>query len=483
MANNLTDKTLTQLGELLEKKQISSVELTTEYLNRIEEKDKAINAFISVNKDYALAAAKESDARRQEGKHRSAYDGIPMAVKDNINVKGLPTTCASKILEGYIAPFNAGAVDKLFDKGFVVLGKTNMDEFAMGSTTETSAFGQTKNPFDLSRVPGGSSGGSAAAVAASMAPVALGSDTGGSIRQPAAFCGVTGVKPTYGRVSRYGLVAFASSLDQIGTFGGTVADAAILLDAICGKDQKDGTSADAPLDFLSGLDGDVSGLKVGVPEEYFDGVSQEIASCVRDKISALEQKGASIKSVSLKCTEYAIPVYYLIATAEASSNLARFDGVRYGRRAAAEHLDDLYLRSRSEGFGDEVKRRIMLGTFALSSGYYDAYYLKALKGRQLIINDFMAALKDVDIIVTPAATSTAFRFGEMAGDPLQMYMSDILTISANLAGLPGISIPAGLSSEGLPIGMQIMSGHFNERALFAAATASEACCEPIAPRL
>jgi len=480
----ITEKSLDELSVLLEKKEISSAELTRAYLERIEKLNPSINAFVTVNGDRALEAARESDSRRKNGMPLSPYDGIPIAVKDNINTKGVRTTCSSRILENYIPPFDAAAFENISTKGFILIGKTNMDEFAMGSTTETSYFGATKNPFDLERVPGGSSGGSAAAVAARMAPAALGSDTGGSIRQPAAFCGVVGVKPTYGRVSRYGLVAFASSLDQIGTFARDVSGAAALLEAVAGKDRRDGTSVSAGNDFSSAIADDVKGMTIGIPDEYFRGIDSDVTSAVMNKVSLLEKKGARLERISLKYSEYAIPVYYLIATAEASSNLARFDGVRYGYRSKdASDLESLYLKSRSEGFGKEVKRRIMLGTFALSSGYYDAYYLKALKIRSFIINDFKNAFSRADVIISPVTTRPAFKLGEMMNDPLQMYMSDILTISANLAGIPGMSVPVGLSAEGLPIGLQIMASHFDEKKLFQTARSIEKESEPLIPEL
>ncbi|MGL4368296.1 MAG: Asp-tRNA(Asn)/Glu-tRNA(Gln) amidotransferase subunit GatA, partial [Spirochaetota bacterium] len=364
---------------------------------------------------------------------------------------------------------------KLLDKGFVTLAKTNMDEFAMGSTSESSFYGPVKNPHDTSRVPGGSSGGSAAAVAAGMAPASLGSDTGGSIRQPAAFCGVVGIKPTYGRVSRYGLVSYASSLDQIGTFARSVDDAALLLSLISGKDDRDSTSIKMDIDFApENLSADVKGMRVGIPEEYFNGASEEIKTAVMGAVAELEKAGAKVVKISLKMTEYAIPAYYLIATAEASSNLARFDGVRYGYRSAnVTKLSDLYAMTRSEGFGSEVKRRIILGTFALSSGYYDAYYLQALKARTLIIRDFKDAFEKADVIVTPVTTSTAFTVGEKMNDPLEMYLSDILTISANLAAIPGISVPVGKDAKGLPIGLQIMGNHFCEKTILGCAKAVE----------
>ncbi len=481
----ITEKSLLQLSELLKKGELTAVEVAKAYLERAKTCNDTINAYISINEEGLLKEAAASDSRRKEGNPLSPFDGIPVAVKDNINTEGVRTTCGSKILENFVPPFSATAYENMKKKGLLLLGKTNLDEFAMGSTTETSYFGATKNPYDLERVPGGSSGGSAAAVSARMAPVALGSDTGGSIRQPAAFCGVVGIKPTYGMVSRYGLVAFASSLDQIGTFGTTVDDTAALLSIISGEDEKDSTSIKgAPSINGAAPQGNVEGLVIGVPEEYFSGVDEEISTLVKKQISALEAKGARIEKVSLKYTEYAIPVYYLIATAEASSNLARYDGVRYGYRSeSATDLNSLYLKSRSEGFGKEVKRRIILGTFSLSSGYYDAYYLKALQGRTLIIEDFKEAFKKVDALIAPTTTTTAFRVGEMVSDPLQMYMSDILTISANLAGIPGLSIPAGLSSDGMPVGLQIMGNHFGEDMILNIAKAVEENCEISPPSL
>ncbi len=474
-----------ELALLLERGEVRSVDIADSFLKRIQNYDKKINSFITVDEEKLYLQAEESDARRKKGGELSRYDGIPIAVKDNICTKGIKTTCASKILENFIPPYNAAVYEKLKGSGFILLGKTNMDEFAMGSTTEASFFGPSKNPYNTEKVPGGSSGGSAAAVSANLAPAAIGSDTGGSIRQPAAFCGVTGIKPTYGRVSRYGLVAFASSLDQIGTFGNCVDDAALLLSVISGYDKRDSTSIDVEVDFHpEKLRDDLNEIVIGVPDEYFKGVSEDIRNNIEGKLKELEVNGAKIEKISLKYIDYAVPVYYLIATAEASSNLARYDGIRYGYRSdAASTLDELYSKTRSEGFGKEVKRRIMLGTFSLSSGYYDAYYLKALKGRTLIIEDFKKAFSKVDVIITPTTTTTAYNLGEMINDPLQMYMSDILTISANLAGIPGISIPAGLDREGLPIGLQIMGSHFREKKIFGLAAIIEKICEPIHPEI
>ncbi len=479
----LYKKGLNELSALLSEGKTSSKEIAESLLKRIKEKDKNLNSYITVDEETLFRQASESDSRRAAGKALSAYDGIPVAVKDNINTAGVRTTCASKILENFIPPFNATVYEKMLASGMVLLGKANMDEFAMGSSTENSFFGPAKNPYDSGRVPGGSSGGSAAAVSAFMAPVSLGSDTGGSIRQPAAFCGVTGIKPTYGRVSRYGLVAFASSLDQIGTFGRDVKDASTLLEIISGYDRKDSTSVNRPVDIdTANLNADMKGIKLGVPAEYFRGINGEIKEIIEKKIAELEKLGAEIVPISLKYTEYAIPVYYLIATAEASSNLARYDGIRYGYRSAdARDLSSLYTMTRSEGFGKEVKRRIILGTYSLSSGYYDAYYLKALKGRTLIIEDFKNAFSSVDAIISPVTTTTAFKIGEMVSDPLQMYMSDILTISANLAGIPALSVPAGLDSSGLPVGLQIMGNHFQEQKILGIAEAVEKLCDKISP--
>ena len=467
-------QSIRQLLHMLERGETTSVEIVTAYLHTIEEKTD-INAYITVAAEVALQQAQESDLRRKAGKQLSPFDGIPIAIKDNICTREVLTTCASGILQNFIPPYNATAYQRLRNAGFVLLGKTNLDEFAMGSTTETSFFGPTKNPVDTTKVPGGSSGGSAAAVAAGLAPVALGSDTGGSIRQPAAFCGVVGIKPTYGRVSRYGLVAYASSLDQIGTFAHTVRDAADVLAVISGLDERDATSINKPIDFDSAtITGDIRGLRIGVPQEYFNGVDGAIVTAVKDVIKRLERQGAVIHQISLQYTDYAVPIYYLIATAEASSNLARYDGVRYGYRSKnIQKLKDLYVKTRQEGFGKEVKRRIILGTFALSSGYYDAYYLKALKGRRLIIDDFTRAFSQCDCIVAPVTTTTAFGIGEKISDPLSLYMADILTIQANLAGIPAMSVPVAKDESGLPIGIQIMAAHFNEKVMLNVAQAIE----------
>lgn len=467
--------TMHQMAEKLASGEITSRSLVEKSLEGIESQNATLNAFITVTAEEALRQADKSDERRKNGAPLSPFDGVPFAVKDNIVTAGIRTTCASKILEDFVPPYDATSYQKCMEAGLILTGKTNLDEFAMGSSTESSFFGPTKNPVDTARVPGGSSGGSAAAVAARMVPVALGSDTGGSIRQPASFCGTVGVKPTYGRVSRYGLVAFASSLDQIGTFANSVDDAAALLSLISGYDNRDSTSFDEPVTTdPSSLDTSLKGKVVGVPDEYFEGVDDEVVARIRQTLARMEEAGAVLKPVSLTYTEYAVPTYYLIATAEASSNLARYDGVRYGYRSPeALSLDTLYTTTRSEGFGTEVKRRIVLGTFSLSSGYYDAYYLQALKGRRLIGDSFTKVFDDVDVIVSPVTTTTAFKLGEMMDDPLQMYMSDVLTISANLAGIPGMSLPVGTSSEGLPIGMQIMAPHYQEGRMLGFAKALE----------
>jgi len=476
---------ISNLAKLLKEKKISSLDLCHSFIERVEALEPKINSFITFDKDLILKGAKESDDRRSKNKILSKYDGIPLSIKDNICTKGTRTTAASKILENFIPPYNATSYQKLLNLGFIPFGKTNLDEFAMGSSTETSFFGVTKNPYDPKKVPGGSSGGSAAAVAARLTPAALGSDTGGSIRQPAAFCGVVGIKPTYGRVSRYGLMAFASSLDQIGTFANNIDDAALTLAAISGHDPKDTTSINQTVDFSpENLTSDIKGLKIGIPEEYFSGVDPEIKESIQTKVNLLEKKGAIIKKISLKYNDYAIPIYYLIATAEASSNLARYDGVRYGYRSQkTTDLLSLYNETRSEGFAQEVKRRIILGTFVLSSGYYDAYYLQALKGRTLVIEDFKKAFSEVDAIITPVTPSTAFAIGERSDDPLQMYLSDILTISVNLAGIPALSIPIGLDKTKMPIGLQIMGNHFQEKTILNLAKAIEDTCEPLSPSL
>ena len=466
-------ETLSDLSQKLASRGVSAVELVEAALARAEATQSTLHAFAGLRSDRARVEASEADARRRRGEPRSAYDGVPVAIKDNMVQAGEPTTCASRILEGYVSPYTATAVARIEQAGAVVIGRTNMDEFAMGSSTEHSSSGPTRNPWRLENTPGGSSGGSAAAVAAGIVPAALGSDTGGSIRQPASFCGVVGIKPTYGRVSRWGLVAFASSLDQIGVFTRSARDAASLLELICGHDPFDSTSIPEPApDLRTGLDGDVSGLVVGLPKECFvsEGVDPGVLAAVRDAVAELERAGAKVREISLPHTRYAIATYYLIATAEASSNLARFDGVRYGRRSdKPQDILELYIASRGEGLGAEVKRRIMLGTFALSSGYYDAYYLTALKVRTLIKQDFDRAFEHVDLIVSPAAPFTAYPIGEKSEDPLAMYLTDIYTISANLAGICAASIPCGFDAAGLPIGLQLMGPPFGEETVLLAA--------------
>ncbi len=472
----LSDLTLEQACDCLRAGETSSVELTRAVLDRIAEVDGRVNAYLVTTPERALAAARRADARRASGEEGLLL-GIPLAVKDIIHVCGVPTTCGSRILEGFVAPFDATVVERLEAAGAVLLGKTNTDEFAMGSSTENSAYVTTRNPWNLDRVPGGSSGGSAAAVAARMAFGALGSDTGGSVRQPAAFCGVVGIKPTYGRVSRYGLVAFASSLDQIGPFGRTVTDAAILFGAIAGHDPRDSTSLAAPApDYRAELQavGDLKGLRVGVPDEFFvQGMQPEVEVAVRQAVATLQELGADLIPVTLPHTEYALPVYYLIAPAEASANLARYDGMRYGLRVPGCDLWDTYEQTRGNGFGPEVVRRIMLGTFALSAGYYDAYYLKAQKARTLIKQDFDSAFEQVDVIAAPVTPSTAFRIGEKVDDPLEMYLSDVLTLSVNLAGICGLSLPCGFDGSGLPIGLQLMGPALGESSILRVAYAYE----------
>ncbi|MBW1825238.1 MAG: Asp-tRNA(Asn)/Glu-tRNA(Gln) amidotransferase subunit GatA [Deltaproteobacteria bacterium] len=442
---------------------------------RIESVEEKVNAYTTLTPELAIKQATQADKNIGQGK-LSTLTGIPLAIKDVLCIQGVKTTCGSKILGNFIAPYDATVIKKLREKDVVFIGRTNMDEFAMGSTTETSHFGTTRNPWDLERIPGGSSGGSAAAVSADECIGALGSDTGGSIRQPAACCGLVGLKPTYGRVSRFGLVAFASSLDQIGPMTKDVKDAAILMNEICGYDPLDATSVNTEVpDYTQVLGREVKGMSVGIPREYFiEGLDREVEGSIREAVKVLEGLGMEIKEVSLPHTEYAVAVYYLIAPAEASSNLARYDGVRYGYRTPEDvGLLDMYKRSRSEGFGAEVKRRIMLGTYALSAGYYDAYYKKASQVRTLIRNDFEKAFKECDVIVTPTYPTTAFKIGEKVDDPLKLYLSDIFTIPANLAGIAGISIPCGLSSEGLPIGLQILANFFQEEKLLKVAHAYE----------
>ncbi|MFH1783292.1 MAG: Asp-tRNA(Asn)/Glu-tRNA(Gln) amidotransferase subunit GatA [bacterium] len=457
-----------ELSDKLQNKEISSREVTESVFSKIEKTEKKLNCYVTLNREQAFEAADEVDSKRSKGEKLEPLAGVPVAIKDNICIKGVKTTCSSRILENFITPYDATVIEKLRSCGAVFIGKTNMDEFAMGSSCETSFFGPTRNPWNLDAIPGGSSGGSAAAVAGDEAILAIGSDTGGSIRQPASCCGVVGMKPTYGSVSRFGLVAFASSLDQIGPLTKDVRDAALLMNAISGHDKKDSTSVDRNVpDYTKALGKDIKGLKIGIPREFFiPGLDSEVESHVRDAIKKLEGLGSKIVEVSLPHTEYGVAVYYIIAPSEASANLARYDGVKYGYRSPkAKDLLQSYMKSRSEGFGSEVKRRIMIGTYALSAGYYDAYYLKALKVRTLIKKDFEDAFKKVDVIVTPTAPSAAFKIGEKTNDPLQMYLSDIFTITANLAGIPGLSLPCGFTKGGLPIGLQILGNHFEEETI------------------
>jgi len=469
------DCTAHALREALVKKEVSSRELVNAFYARIDAVDGKTNAYLKLLKDAALAQADDADQAIARGE-AGPLTGIPLALKDNLCVDGAETSCASKILKGFVAPYDATVVSRLKAAGAVFLGKTNLDEFAMGSSNENSAFEATKNPWDLACVPGGSSGGSAAAVAASEAVFSLGSDTGGSIRQPASFCGVVGLKPTYGRVSRYGLVAFASSLDQIGPLTHDVRDAATVLNVIAGHDLLDSTSADLTLpDLTHALSSKLDGLRVGIPKEYFiEGIDAEVSAAIEKAIDHYRALGAEIKEISLPHTDYAVATYYILATAEASSNLARYDGVRYGHRTAhPKDLLEMYMQSRSEGFGPEVKRRIMIGTHVLSSGYYDAYYKKGQQVRTLIKQDFDTAFASVDCILTPTAPTAAFRSGEKTDDPLQMYLSDIFTISVNLAGLPALSMPCGFTKSGLPIGLQIIARPFDEAGLLKIARSFE----------
>lgn len=471
----LAQLTIHELAEKLKKKEVSSVEITQSVLDRIKKYDSKIEAFLHVCGDQALAQAKAVDADIAKNGHKHVLQGIPLAPKDIYLTEGIPTTCASKILEGYIPPYSGTVIEKCNKAGAVTVGKVNLDEFAMGSSTENSIYKKTKNPWDISRVPGGSSGGSSAAVAADLCIASLGTDTGGSIRQPASLCGIVGLKPTYGRVSRYGVIAFASSLDQMGPMTKDVRDCAIMMNVISGHDPKDSTSINRPVpDYTSFLGKPIKGLKIGMPKEYFiSGMQKEVEASVKKAISQLESMGAEIVQISLPSTDYAGPVYYIIAPAEASSNLAKYDGVRFGFRAEAKNLNDMYQKTKSIGFGREVKRRIMLGTYVLSAGYYDAYYIKAQKARTVIRRDFEEAFKKCDVIVTPTAPTTAFKIGEKTADPIQMYLSDVFTISINLAGLPGMSIPCGFDNQNLPIGLQLIGKPFDEGSLLQVAHAYE----------
>jgi len=466
--------TLEESRGAIDKGDITPSDLTNDVLKRISAVEDKVRAYVTVNSEEALVQAKGAEERLKKG-GKQTLPGIPIAVKDNICTEGIRTTCSSKILENFIPPYESTVTERLKESGYILIGKTNLDEFAMGSSTENSAFGHTRNPWDISRVPGGSSGGSAAAVAAGECIAALGSDTGGSIRQPAAFCGVVGLKPTYGRVSRYGLVAFASSLDQIGPITKNVKDSAILLSIISGHDPKDSTSAKLSVpDYASILGQDIKGIKIGIPKEFFaEGLNSQVEDAVKRSIKQLESLGALPVEISLPHTGYAVAVYYILATSEASSNLARYDGVKYGMRVEGKDLLDMYMKTREAGFGAEVKRRIILGTYALSSGYYDAYYKKAQQVRTLIKQDFDKAFEKVDAIITPTTPTPAFKIGEKSDDPLQMYLADIFTISVNLAGVPGISIPCGFTSENLPIGLQIIGKHFDEETILKVAYASE----------
>lgn len=468
----LYDLTAHQLKEKIAKKEIRSSKIIETIIGRIKSLNAKINSYILINESEAMKKAREMDGSDS----KSLLSGIPIVIKDNICVQAEETTCSSKILKGFKPPYDATVIKRLKDAQAILMGKANMDEFAFGSSCETSCYGPTRNPWDMERIPGGSSGGSAAAVASGAAIMALGSDTGGSIRQPAGMCGVVGLKPTYGRVSRYGLIAFASSLDQIGPITKDVEDAALLLNVIAGYDEMDSTSVDMPVpDYTKALVKDVKGIKIGIPKEYFvEGIDRDILKAVNDAVRLLEKLGAEVKSISLPHTEYAVSTYYIIAPAEASSNLARFDGVQYGLRARdAKDLIDMYTKTRSEGFGNEAKRRILLGTYLLSSGYYEAYYLKAQKVRTKIREDFARAFSLVDCIITPTAPTPAFKIGEKIEDPLAMYLSDIFTIPANLAGIPAMSIPCGFSKDGLPTGLQILAKPFDEETIFKVAYSFE----------
>jgi aspartyl-tRNA(Asn)/glutamyl-tRNA(Gln) amidotransferase subunit A len=470
-------KTMGELRAEIAEGTTKAVDLAASYYDRIAQINPRLNIYLSLTKERALAQAERIDVLAAKGDPLPQMAGVPVGIKDVLVMQGAPATAGSKILGGYHPPYDATSVAKLEAAGAVLLGKLNCDEFAMGSSNENSAYGPVRNPVDPERVPGGSSGGSAAAVAANLAVATLGSDTGGSIRQPASFCGVVGVLPTYGRVSRYGLIAFASSLDRVGPFAANVRDAATMLGVIAGHDPKDATSSRAPVeDYAAHSDEPVEGLRVGIPAEYFaEGLDAEVRASIEAGIEALKAAGCIVRPVSLPHTKYAIPTYYLVATAEASANLARFDGVRYGYRSQdAENLSGMYRHSRDEGFGDEVKRRILLGTYALSAGYYDAYYLKAQQVRRLLAEEFLRAFAEVDVIVTPTAPTAAFKLGEKTGDPLAMYLADIYTVTASLAGICGVTVPCGATSVGLPVGMQVLASYLNEGTAFRVARAVEA---------
>ncbi|MFR8104039.1 MAG: Asp-tRNA(Asn)/Glu-tRNA(Gln) amidotransferase subunit GatA [Clostridia bacterium] len=473
---NITELTVHELLEKLEKKEINRIDITKAYIERMKEKEPEVQAFVTELSEDAIKKAQEIEQNVENNNKKSTFAGIPIGIKDNMCTKGIRTTCSSKMLENFVAPYDATVIKKLKEEDMILLGKLNMDEFAMGASTEYSAFQKTKNPWDLKKVPGGSSGGSAAAVASDMVPWALGSDTGGSIRQPSSFCGVVGLKPTYGLVSRYGLVAFASSLDQIGPITKDVTDSAMLLNIIAGHDEKDSTSSDQEKkDYVKALKGDVKGLKIGIPRQFLrEGINPEVKEAIFEVAKTYEKLGATIEEFDLDVTEYSLATYYIIACAEASSNLGRFDGIRYGYRAKeADSLQDIFVNSRTEGFGDEVKRRIILGTYVLSSGYYDAYYKKAQKVRTLVINRFKETFEKYDVILTPTSPTTAFEIGTRSDNPLQMYLADICTVSVNVAGLPGISVPCKLDKEGMPIGFQLIGDHFAEETILNAAYTME----------
>jgi aspartyl-tRNA(Asn)/glutamyl-tRNA(Gln) amidotransferase subunit A len=469
---NITDLTVHELKDKLSKKELTISKINKAYIERINEKEKDLDAFMTLLTDEALEKAKKIEEKIENGDITSSLAGIPIGIKDNICTKGIKTTCSSKMLENFIAPYDATVMEKINSQNMIPLGKLNMDEFAMGSSTENSAFKKTRNPWNLNKVPGGSSGGSASAVATGMVPWALGSDTGGSVRQPASLCGIVGLKPTYGLISRYGLIAYASSLDQIGTFTKDVEDCAMLLNVIAGKDEKDTTSVDiGEKDYTKALKNDVKGLRIGVPKEYFaEGINPEVKEKVENAIEEYKKMGAVVEECSLPIAEYTLATYYIISCAEASSNLGRFDGIRYGYRANNySNLRELFVNSRTEGFGAEVKRRIILGTYVLSSGYYDAYYKKAQQVRTLIKNEFNKVFEKYDILIIPTSPVTAFGIGEKSDNPLEMYMADICTVPINVAGVPAISIPCGVDKEGLPIGMQIIGKHFSEETILNAA--------------
>ena len=473
---DITELTVHELQEKLKNKELTITEITKAYVDRINEKEKDVQAFITILTDEAVEQAKDIQEKIDNGEITGEFAGIPIGIKDNICTKGIKTTCASKMLENFVAPYDATVMNKINAEEMINLGKLNMDEFAMGGSTEYSYFKKTRNPWDLSRVPGGSSGGSAAAVAANMVPWALGTDTGGSIRQPASFCGVVGLKPTYGLVSRYGVVAFASSLDQVGVFTKDVQDCAELLNVIVGYDEMDSTSVDVgSKDYTKSLQKDVKGLKIGVPKEFYgEGINPEVKASLEKAIDEYKKMGAEVEEFSLDIANYALATYYIIACAEASSNLGRYDGIRYTYRSPeAKTLKEIYKKSRSEAFGAEVKRRIILGTYVLSSGYYDAYYKKAQQVRTLVMNEFNKAFEKYDIIVTPVSPTTAFKLGERSTNPMEMYLADICTVSVNIAGLPGMSVPCGVDSQGLPIGMQIIGSKFSEETIIKAAYAYE----------